>query len=75
MDGPVHLQLKRVQGFDDRLEIPTEPDRPLQQDQEVHVAVLAGLVARLGTEEQHSAEAIPERSLQPGPDLCPDLFA
>jgi|SRR5947209_9162535 len=75
MDGTIYLQLKRVKGFDDRLEVPAEPGRSLQEDQEIHVAVLAGLVPRLRTKEQHSAEAIPECSLQPRPDLCPDLFA
>ena len=75
MDGTVHLQLKRVQGFDDRLEVLAEPDRSLQEDQEVHVAILAGLIPCLRTEEQHSAEAILERGLQPRPDLCPDLVA
>lgn len=74
MDRGVNLKLHGVESLNDRVEIPAEPDRAVQQNHEVQIATLPRLVPCSGAVEEDTLKALPERSFQAGPDLLTKLL-
>jgi hypothetical protein len=73
MDGSVYLELDRVKGLDDRIQVLAEPDRIRQENHQVNVAIFPGIIAGLGTIEEDPPKTLLENGVQPELDLFPQV--